>query len=164
MQEFVSRPAVALPMIWLLALSACGGSRSKTVPALLIVPDLAESYVKDAGLEVPGGRRWNLRCLQLVQRAGVGCDPIRRSVTTTLAEPPSPDLAVRNPQLGQVALGDLAAVAAVDEPGDTVQQACSGRTHQRPVAGVGPQQLQVRGGRVRPLPLEATDGRRPELA
>ncbi len=77
-------------------------AEARRSPALLTVPDLAESYVKDARLEVPGGRRWNLRCLQPVQRAGVGC-------------------------------------------------------------GVGPQQLQVRGGRVRPLPLEATDGRRPEL-
>ena len=63
----------------------------------------------------------------------------------------------RGPELGQVALGDPAAVAGLDQAADAIEQAGLGSGAQVTVAGVGEQHLPVAGGGVRLVPLVAAE-------
>jgi hypothetical protein len=60
------------------------------------------------------------------------------------------------------ALGDAAAVAAVDQVRDAVEQAGPGRGVEGAVTGVGEKDRDIAGRRVRRLPLVAAERRRTE--
>src|SRR6478735_9514403 len=60
-------------------------------------------------------------------------------------------------------LDDVAAVARIDEIGDAREEALSRRRGERPVAGVGEQQVEVAGRRIGAVPFVAAELGRPEV-